>query len=274
MIYFVHDGMTEDLELVLSRFDSAILILQNISQFEQIYQNIRIEINQNIIFFDLQTQELFESYTINNKIVKQKLGHVEETTMSFVWEDGLTSNFIERRSNFHGLKIKGMTEFTGTLMNAKSSYIDKAPFIKNIDSYQIENFTYGVFNDVLKFLEQHYNFSTTLYKRKEAIWGQVHLMPNGSYIGTGIVGDVFHGRADIAVATLGITLARANHVDFLTPITKTIAAVYIPNLDSKELIDLNAFECICCSIQANLMVDDILINSSYHHFQVAVKVPF
>ena len=116
---------------------------------------------------------MFESYTINNRKIHQKIGRIEEITNSFVWEVGISSNFIRRRSNFHGLKLKGMTQFTGTLMNAKSSYVDEAPYNESIQAFQVEDYTYGVFNDVLKFLEHHFNFSTILYKRRKKSVGDL-----------------------------------------------------------------------------------------------------
>ena len=42
--------------------------------------------------------------------------------------ESISSNFIKRRSNFHGLILKGMTEFSGTDMRADSSYLTSAPY--------------------------------------------------------------------------------------------------------------------------------------------------
>ena len=73
------------------------------------------------------------------------------------------------------------------------------------------------------------------------MWGIFYPQFNGSFIGPGMVGDVFHGRADIAVADVGMMHSRAKHVDFLTPINRWNASIFVPNLDATELIDLNAY---------------------------------
>ena len=80
----------------------------------------------------------------------------------------------------------GMTEFSGTQMNARLSYIDEAPYFENNKTYRVNNYTYGMFHDILQLLENQLNFSTTLYKRKDAVWGYIYPQPNGTYTGTGI----------------------------------------------------------------------------------------
>ena len=72
------------------------------------------------------TNEIFETYFINKKRIKQKLGSVSSnTTNTFIWKNNIQTSFIKRRSNFHGLKLKGMVEFSGYSMNANLSYIGK-----------------------------------------------------------------------------------------------------------------------------------------------------
>ena len=82
--------------------------------------------------------------------------------------------------------LPGMTEFSGTQMNARLSYIDEAPYFENNKTYRVNNYTYGMFHDILQLMENQLNFSTTLYKRKDAVWGYIYPQPNGTYKGTGI----------------------------------------------------------------------------------------
>ena len=189
----------------------------------------------------MKTQEVFESYQINNRNVNRKLGELQQTTKSFQWEHGVSSDFIKRRSNFYGLVIKGMTEFEGMFMNARLSYLENALFFPNNQTYHINNFIYGVYHDILTIIERQLNFSTILYKRKKEAWGYVYPQPNGSYVATGIVGDVFFKRVDIAVASLNIDLKRAEHVDFLLQITPQIAGLYVQRNATEEVMDLNTF---------------------------------
>ena len=88
----------------------------------------------------------------------------------------------------------GMTEFSGTQMNARLSYIDEAPYFENNKTYRVNNYTYGMFHDILQLLENQLNFSTTLYKRKDAVWGYIYPQPNGTYIGTGQINRYFYLR--------------------------------------------------------------------------------
>ena len=107
-IIFVDDKLSlQDLQSLLNDLKSALLIFQNDDPFDDAYQFLEIKIDQNIYFFKMTSQELFESYQINNRKTKQKLGNVDQITKKFVWEDGINSDFITRRSNFHGLILKG-----------------------------------------------------------------------------------------------------------------------------------------------------------------------
>ena len=96
-----------DLQAVMNELKFALIIFQNDSLFDDAYQSLEIEINKKIYFYNTPSQELFESYKINNREIKQKLGNVDQIAKMFVWEDGINSDFINRRSNFHGLILKG-----------------------------------------------------------------------------------------------------------------------------------------------------------------------
>ena len=241
MVIYANDINDEDLQAILNVVDSAILIFQSESQFNDVYHSMNIAIDQRIYFYKTETKELFESYQMNNIYVKQKLGHVEKITNSFTWDPEINSNFIKRRSNFHGLILKGMTEFEGTLMNARKSYLQNAPYFPNNQTYQVNNYIYGVYHDILIILEKQLNFSTILYKRKETAWGSIRPLKNGSYAATGIVGDVFLGRTDIAVTSLIIVQDRANHVDYLIQLTDYSSGLYVQKNAKEELMDLNTF---------------------------------
>ena len=89
-----------------------------------------LEINQPIFFYNQDTQEIYEKYTINNQKIKNKLGQIKQN--GFEWIISVNSNFVKRRSNFHGLVLKGMTEFSGFDMNANSSYRTSAPYFAGI----------------------------------------------------------------------------------------------------------------------------------------------
>ena len=79
--------------------------------FDELYKNLELEINKKVFLFKESTQELYETYSINNQYVQRKLGHINSQTNSFIWSENVDSNFFKRRSNFHGKVFKGMTDF-------------------------------------------------------------------------------------------------------------------------------------------------------------------
>ena len=184
-----HQNVTEKfhLELPDNPYFNLILISHG-HQFEDLLNAIAIQtkINQKIFIFKKNSQEFYEAYTVNNFVVKKKLGEIDVITNQFQWEVNINPNFIKRRSNFHGLLLKGVVQFSGLDMNANASYLVNAPYFSSNGTYEVTGFTYGLFNDVLDILQDCLNFTTVLYKRKEVAWGYIYPQPNGSYVGTGL----------------------------------------------------------------------------------------
>ena len=238
-----HQNVTEKfhLELQENPYFNLILISHG-HQFEDLLNAIAIQtkINQKIFIFKKNSQEFYEAYTVNNFVVKKKLGEIDVITNQFQWEVNINRNFIKRRSNFHGLLLKGVVQFSGLDMNANASYLVNAPYFSSNGTYEVTGFTYGLFNDVLDILQDCLNFTTVLYKRKEVAWGYIYPQPNGSYVGTGLIGDIYFGNADIAVAPLTIVIDRAIYINFLPPIKPYFSAIYIPMTDH-EGIDLDTY---------------------------------
>ena len=133
------------------------------------------------------------------KLWNTELGYVDTNDNKFVWENDISPDFVTRRSNFHGLNLKAMVEVSGTNMALNKNYKTEAKFNSNNDTYIVNGYTYGILNDVLHILQNQLNFSTQLYKRKDAQWGYIYNQSDGSFKGTGMVGDIFFKRADFAV---------------------------------------------------------------------------
>ena len=71
-------------------FEKALVFLQDV-EFENISTNIELEINQEVYFYDQKSKQLFETYTINNRKVKNILVTLNiSAESSFIWEDGVT----------------------------------------------------------------------------------------------------------------------------------------------------------------------------------------
>ena len=181
----IFGNIREELITELKSQMPLILILQD-HEFDKIYHTTKIEIDQAVYFFKISTFEMFETYTINNVKVKQKLGHIDKKTNEFLWENYVNTNFVKRRSNFHGLSFNVVCEFLGNSMNADPRYVEEAPYFPNNETYLVNGFTYGIFDDVFKIMEYTLNFSSVKYKRKEEDWGNMYTQPDGSVKGTGI----------------------------------------------------------------------------------------
>ena len=108
-----------------------------------------------------------------------------------------------------------MTEFRGNLINANPSFLTDAPYFPENETYLLNGFTYGIYHDVLNVLQDHLNFSTQLFKRKDGAWGMVYPQDDGTFKTVGFVGDLFLKKADFAIASLIILEDRAQFVDYL-----------------------------------------------------------
>ena len=178
----------QTLQLLIEALEGQYMIIlmsEKEEIYNELYEKLEIQINQPIYFYKMPTKELFETYSINNQKIKRKLGFISSKNTNFFWESNISSNFMKRRSNFHGLTLKVMVEFSGSSMNVDPTYIEKSPYFSNNKTYKVNGYTYGIFNDVLETLQSQLNFTSNLYKRKKAAWGYVYPQPNGTFRGTG-----------------------------------------------------------------------------------------
>ena len=98
VIYFV--STTKNLQSFLKRLTNfkkttSVLLIVSEEQFDEAYNELEIEINHAVCFFKKSTQELFEQYTVNKIMVRNKLGAVIYD--KFKWESGVKSDFVKRR---------------------------------------------------------------------------------------------------------------------------------------------------------------------------------
>ena len=111
-----------------------VLAMINHSEIIEKWPNrFEIEINQEIFLYKESKHEIYETYKINNNHIKRKLGKF--VSDNFVWENSIHSNFIKRRSNFHGLVLKSMVEWSGNNMNANPNFIQNAPYFSENNTY-------------------------------------------------------------------------------------------------------------------------------------------
>ena len=107
------------------------------------------------------------------------------------------------------------------------------------DTYLVNGYTSGFFQDVLDVLESQLNFSTLLYKRKTTFWGSFHHHANGTVYGTGMMGDIFYKNADLTVAPMGVTFERGSFVGFLPTVKQYYMELYISKDSQAHAIDFH-----------------------------------
>ena len=150
-------------------------------------------------------------------------------------------SFVKRRSNFYGLTIKGIIALQKTFMEVHPNFEEEAPFYSLNQTYLVNDYTFGTFNDVIQILANHFNLTLDLYKQKKQVWGNVYKDRNGTIITNGIVGDVFAKQVDIAVASLSMTPQRVDYISFLNPISPEILSIAIPAHAVYESPDFDVF---------------------------------
>ena len=226
---------TRNLDLPKNDYHNLMLISKD-DTFEEILNSVaaKCQINQKIFLLKADSLEIYEAYTINNVAVKKIIGNIDRVANNYRWQTEVNPDFVERRSDFQGIILKGMVEFWGLLMNADKSYLEKAPYFSNNETYEITGFTYGLFHDVLMTLQDRLNFTTVLYKRKKVSWGFIN-EKNGSYEGIGIIGDIYYGKADIGVAPFSMIIERAIYIDYSPPISQEFQGIYIPISNNEHI---------------------------------------
>ena len=222
----------------LAHKTSSLTLLVNSKQFDDISSSINVTIDRKVLLIHEISQEVHEIYHINNKSIQQKLGTFDKTTYAFKWEN-VQKDFVERRSNFHGITLRAMTETTGNEIALYPNFTKTATFFPNNETYLVTDYVYGIFFDVLMELQKQLNFTTILYKRKEIAWGFVYPQNDGTFEATGIVGDLFFDKVDMVVAPLAIFYRRALYIDYLLPLTQKIIGIYIPSTASQGKFDFD-----------------------------------
>ena len=227
-------------ELLTQKSLGKVMIIPNDDEdFTNVKNTLQVDIDQQVFLLNKTTNEVFEIYHIQDHHVYTKLGKFGKITQAFIWNENVKRDLLERRSNLHGITLKAMTETTGKTTILDPRYVDEAKLFLNNQTYLVDGFFSGLFYDILIELQNQLNFTTNIYKRKKRSWGFVNRQPNGSYVGTGMVGDLFFNRADLVVAPLTLTPQRAKYIDYLLPLQPLNLGLYIPSGSSRGNFDFD-----------------------------------
>ena len=230
-----------NLSNLLQKSIDTLAIFANGKELVNIEKSLKAPIDKKVFLVNKSSKEVFEIYQIGNQHIHQKLGKFNNFTNDFIWSKDIERDLIMRRSNFHGIELKAMTETIGTLIMLDSEYVQKAKYFSENETYLVNNYISGSFHDIFLELQSQLNFTTKIFKRKERSWGYVYPQHNGSYVATGMVSDLFFNRADIVVSSLSINPERAKYVDFLIQLDSQKIGLYIPIESSKGKFDYDIF---------------------------------
>ena len=226
------ENTIEAFEEIKEYSETIVLLTRNIS-ITDVLNSLKVAINQKVLITDQSTYEVYETYTINDHQIQRKLGKFDTSTKDFIWAENVEPEFVTRRSNFHGISLKAMTEATGNDIIFEATCLDKTLFFESNQTYLVTNCTSGRFYDIFLSMQTQLNFTADLYNRLDKGWGYVYPQTNGSFHATGMVGDIFFRRADLIVAILTIVHKRALYIDYLNPVAPDELGLFITSSHSE-----------------------------------------
>ena len=200
------------------------LVILNQSMFEFALNNMKCEINQEVLLLNENTKELFETYTINNVKIKKKLGYFDSDN-GFNWIE--EQDMVKRRSNFQGIHLKSLTIPSGDWIKLKPSHLAEATYFANNQTYDVTQHVGGILIDMFEILKSQLNFTAKYYMRKDRQYGNVVKYSNGTFGGIGSVPDLYNGKVDVLTATIVMTNMRIPYLDFLPPSNSTFGKMII-----------------------------------------------
>ena len=131
----------------------------------EVIHNLTTKINQNIVFVDLNTWKVYENYAINDIMIKKQLGFFNN---SLHYIPITKKSFEDRRANFHGYKMKTMTEHYPPFISLELS---TAKYDDSSQTYDVTHSTRGMMYDIFMDLQESLNITSSLHKRKDGKWG-------------------------------------------------------------------------------------------------------
>ena len=203
-----------------------------------------ISVGEEVYFLDKNTFKIYEAYVVNNVHVTRYLGQFKEINKSsalFSPSDDFIDSFVERRNDFHGIQLIGMTEKWLSYIKIPDEFADQSNYFPENETYDVTNIVSGSYIDALKHLEKSLNFSTKLYKRKDGLWGMPKIFSNGTIILNGMMKSIVESHVDIICAAMGILPIRHTYVDFLVPMSQEVAALFITNNKKFAITDWTVY---------------------------------
>ncbi len=218
---------------MIDKYDSGTknivyLIVPNDS-FVQLVTNIRL--NQQIFTLDLKTLEVAESYRVNYNTLRNPIGNYiiklnGEVDFRFHDFDNWSLHVGKRRSNLHGEHITIVTSHDPPYTAFRDGYLTAAPFLQDTQAYDVTDWTFGIYHEILQTLADEANFTFSIIARKEG--GGFGTVENGTKT-SNTLNNIVDGSADMIVGALGITENRKLVLDYLPIISSNWPSIFIRN---------------------------------------------
>ena len=194
------------------------MVISNIQNETELLK-LNLSIDNEVYFLDAISWKMFETYTINKIQVTRYLGqfktHANNVSDYIDFDRSKTykSSMEERRGNFQGIHLKGMTDYEAPAIDFPEDLDSVTKFFPNNDTYEMSyDIISGIYIELLYSIEKSLNFSTKLYKRKDGRWGTPKILHNGTVVIEGMVKSLYEGSVDIIWTSLYMTLARAKYI--------------------------------------------------------------
>ena len=201
-------------------------------------QNEEIKIDQQIYFLT-SSLDLYEKYTVNNILIKQKLGHFVGS--SYTPEESTEQNFMKRRHNFHGSKLIALVGEVENYLTIDN--LQNAQYFPSNDTYDVTGLIQGSICNIWMTLQNELNFTTKMYARKDRKWGVPTQHQNGSIsVPDGTIKDIMVGSADAFLTSLAITYNRYLVIDYLVPLVSFSNGIFIKMDSIQESLDFEVFQ--------------------------------
>ncbi len=223
------DALRETMNLVSMeklgrRGQVLILVNGNVTEGQMMEINVELGIDQNVYVINLNAKSLFEAYKINNHTMWNRIGSYRQnfensTKLTFEYNDKWSPNL---RDNFFESHLVVMVEHSPPYLTLNPNFKNFADFFDTNQTYDVTNFIYGLYPDILEELSMELNFTYRVYKRADGVWGT---LVDGKP--AGILKNLADSSADLIAADYGMNRMRLPYCKHLPIITSWIPAIVI-----------------------------------------------
>ena len=232
---------------------SPILVVSAI-QTEEDLKEVDVSIGSEVIFLDLLSLKVYESYTINKIHITRYLGQLlandgSKAMAKFVPAIKYTSNMENRRRDFYGMQVTGAIH---SLKEDPGKYPNLIKFHPNNDTFDVtklannpeyhEKFSNIFELKILKIMESNFNFTSKLFMRKDMKTGSPLILSNGStVIWGGVIQNLMDGSTEFSWDCYIMSPMRKHFVDFLPVLFFNYDEIFVPVEDLHEEMDWFVF---------------------------------